>query len=104
MGQALKATLEKSGYKVDLIKGARSLDKFLGIAPDGADVAVNLSKYSLGVIAGGLEGKITGMQVAERLSREKITTIGLSTADAMGEAFRLHGASIVTNKAKWICP
>ena len=99
MGQAMKAALSKSGYQADLFLGARSLkNNIVGIATDGTDVAIDLSKYRFGLLAGGLKGEYHGVDIARRLASEKITTLGLSTSDKMDNAFRLSGATITSNK------
>lgn len=99
MGEAMKAALVKGGYQADLFLGARSLkNSIVGIATDGTDVAIDLSKYRFGLLAGGLKGEYHGVDIARRLASERITTIGLSTSDKMNDAFRLSGATISTNK------
>jgi hypothetical protein len=106
MGAALKESMEAAGHRVTWVKGVLPLNKLYGVRmaeEEGAAeevLAINPRKFDFAVVAGGLEYKTTGMQVAKALTANKLPSLGLSTGEDMTKEFaESGGATIVANKA-----
>ncbi|HEY9772914.1 MAG TPA: hypothetical protein V6C81_03790 [Planktothrix sp.] len=98
MGKALEDVLKENGHNVTWLSGMKNLDQFVGQDLAGSEVALDPKKFDFAVVAGGLDGKFSGMDIVGNLTTRRIPSLGLGTSSDMTDALKVNGA-IASNKA-----
>jgi hypothetical protein len=93
MGKALQDVLKEDGHRVTWLTGMKSLDHFVGEDLSGSEVVLNPKKFDFAVVAGGLDGKFSGMDIVGNLTGKRIPSLGLGTSTDMTDALKTNGAT-----------
>lgn len=103
MGRAYVDLLNAAGHQVTWIVGVRGLKPLIGIAPDGSDVQLDLSKFDLCFSDGDLgKNQPEGKDVVEVVAAAGVVCVGMSTLPTFNTAMVEKGACAGFNKAVFV--